>query len=99
MELTVYRQDDEYYYIDKADIADGTVIAREDSDERYTVRLSTALTGVYQVNRGYTVFRQIEALRTDGDYCFIRSGTAYGVSTFDMILLEAAGISEGQILR
>ncbi|MBP5153881.1 MAG: hypothetical protein ILP12_02590 [Lachnospiraceae bacterium] len=99
VELTVYRQDDEYYYIDKADIADGTVIAREDSDERYTVRLSTALTGVYQVNRGYTVFRQIEALRTDGDYCFIRSGTAYGVSTFDMILLEAAGISEGQILR
>ncbi len=96
---TVYRSDEDYYYVDTKDLTEGTVLVRPDSDDRFTVRMTTALRGVYQINKGFTVFRLVEIVSEAEDYCYVRVGTPFGINTFDQILLNSAEAGEGQILN
>ncbi len=96
---TVYYRDDEYCYISMEALPAETVLIKQDSQERYTVRLTTSITGVYQINAGFTVFCPIEVLDENGEYLLIKRGTANGITTYDTLLLNAAGYTAGQILR
>ena len=96
---TVYFRDEEYCYVSMEALPAETVLIRQDSQERYTVRLTTTMIGAYQINAGYTVFCPIEILDENGEYLLIRRGTPNGITTYDTLLLNAAGYKAGQILR
>ena len=97
--LNVYRRDDTYCYVSGENLTSEDVLLKPDSQERYTVRLSTSLTGVYQINSGYTVFCPIEILEESEDYFLVKKGTYKGISTYDILLLDAADYKVGQVLR
>ena len=59
---------------------------------------TASLTGVYNINKGYAVFKQISELANSGEYYIIEKGTSYGLSVYDHIVLDAATVSEGQIV-
>lgn len=95
---TVYSQDDKYCYIDCADIREGTELKNPSSGETFTVGEVVALKGVYNINRGYALFRLIDILYEYGDYCIISDKMSYGVTLYDHIILNGADVKENQII-
>ena len=53
---------------------------------------------MYNINRGYTVFRRIEIIDQNEEYCIVKTGTAYGLSLYDNIVLDSSTVSEDEIL-
>ncbi len=95
----VYMRDGTYCYVSRDSVAAESVLIKPDSQERFTVRLTETLTGVYQVNAGYTKFCPIEVIDRNGEYLLVRKGTSGGIVPYDLILLDAPRFTAGQILR
>ena len=53
--------------------------------------------GVYNINNGYTVFKIIQILDTIDEY-YIVAKENNGLKIYDRIVLEAAKVSENQII-
>ena len=76
----------------------GDYIVKPDSQERFQVGSTRALKGVFNINKGYTVFKEIEILDSNSEYYTIKKGASYGLSVYDHIVLDASLVTEGQIL-
>ena len=59
---------------------------------------SASLQGVYNINKGYAVFKQIEILNSNDEYYTIKKGTSYGLSVYDHIVLNADTVYEGELI-
>jgi hypothetical protein len=69
-----------------------------DSQSTYIIGTDTdSLIGVYNVNKGYAVFKQINILYQNKEYAIIETKTAYGISLYDHIALDASEIKENQL--
>lgn len=95
----VSKVDDEYAYIEMSGFNSGTVIQNVDTQEEYTIGKTGSLTGVYNVNKGYCVFKQVEILYENEEYCIVSDETYNGLSNYDHILLDSASASENQIIK
>ncbi|MDE7314041.1 MAG: hypothetical protein K2N87_20870 [Eubacterium sp.] len=85
-------------YISEEKIKRGDRIARADSTDRYEVKNTATLRGVYNINRGYAVFRQIEPIFSNDNYTIVKTQTTYGITQYDHIALDGDSVSEGQII-
>ncbi len=98
----IYYGNEEYYYIDcdkENSIQAGDYLVRPDSQERFQVGITASLQGVYNINKGYTVFRQIEVLAQSDEFYTIRKNMNYGLSVYDHIVLNASMIeNEGTLI-
>lgn len=90
VQTEVYYQDDDFGYIDKSVLSDGDVISNVDTQETYTISETDKLEGVYNVNKGYSVFRRIEKVYENQEYCIVKSNTTLGLSEYDHIVLDAS---------
>lgn len=96
---TIVSVDKKYYYIDDDSIQAGDVLVRKDSSETYTVGRDTGkLTGVYNINKGYTVFKQIEILSQNENYSIIEPKTDYGIALYDHIALDGSKVKDNQMV-
>lgn len=98
---TIYYSTDEYVYIDmgeKSPLQAGDYVIRPNSQDRYQIGSSSSLQGVYNINKGYAVFKQIEILNSNDEYYTIRKGTSYGLSVYDHIVLDASTVYEGELI-
>lgn len=98
---TLYFSNDEYYYIDQGEnssLKAGDYIVKPDSMDRYQIGAVASLQGVYNINKGYAVFKQIDILKSNDEYYTIRKGTKYGLSVFDHIVLDADTVYEGELI-
>lgn len=98
---TIYYSTDEYYYIDMSENSPfkaGDYVVKPDSQDRYQLGSSASLQGVYNINKGYAVFKQIEILKSNDEYYTIKKGTSYGLSVYDHIVLDAKTVYEGQLI-
>lgn len=99
--VTLYYNDEEFYYIDTEEeggLKSGDYIIRPDSSERYQIGRTASLKGVYNINKGYAIFKQIDILDSNSEYYTIGKGTSYGLSVYDHIVLDASLVEEGQLL-
>ena len=64
-----------------------------DSQERYTVSKRATLIGVYNMNKGYADFRQINILYQNDEYSIVQSNTKYGLNVYDHIVLDSSAVS------
>ncbi len=98
---TIYYSTDEYYYVDMSEnspLQAGDYLIRPNSQDRYQIGNSASLEGVYNINKGYAVFKQIEILNSNEEYHTIRKGTSYGLSVYDHIVLDASTVYEGELI-
>ncbi len=98
---TIYYSTDTECYIDmgeKAPFQSGDYVVKPDSTERFQIGRSASLTGAYNINKGYAVFKQIEILKSNDEYYTIRKGTDYGLSVYDHIVLDADTVYEGELI-
>lgn len=98
---TIYYSNEEYYYIecDKDQVIQaGDYLVKPDSEERFQVGITASLQGVYNINKGYTVFKQIEVLAQSDEFYTIKKNMSYGLSVYDHIVLNASLIEEEGML-
>lgn len=98
---TIYYSTDEYYYVEMSEdgpFKAGDYIVKQDSDERFQIGQSASLQGVYNINKGYAVFKQIDILKSNDEYYTVRKGMDYGLSVYDHIVLDAGTVYEGELI-
>lgn len=98
-DVTVFHETEDAYYIDGSDLEKGDVINKPDSGETMTLEATATLQGVYNINKGYAVFRKVEILFQNEEYTIVNTGTSYGLSLYDHIALDASTIKENQIVQ
>ena len=97
---TIYYETDDTYYIDSEYVSSGDILQKPDSSETYRVGADTAsLQGVYNINKGYAVFKQIDVLYQNEEYTIVKTGTTYGIALYDHIALDGTKIDENQLIK
>lgn len=97
---TIYYETEDYYYIDSEEVSANDRILKSDSSETYTVGTRTdVLKGVYNINKGYAVFKQIDLLYQNEEYAIVRTGTTYGIALYDHIALDGTKIQENELIQ
>ena len=86
------------YYVDKNAFKEGDAIVKDDSNQRFIVGETDSLEGVYCINQGYAVFRQVDILDQNEEYAIISSSTSYGLSRYDRIARDSAQVKAQDIL-
>lgn len=98
---TIYYSTEEYYYVDMGEnspLKAGDYVVQYNTGDRYQIGSTASLEGVYNINKGYAVFKQIEILNSNEEYHTIRKGTSYGLSVYDHIVLDASTVYEGELI-
>ncbi len=104
---TIYYRDDQYAYVDPEEenfstseklLKSGDLLVKADSADYYQVGQTQKLKGVYNINKGYTIFRIIQILYENEEYCIVQEGTSYGLSVYDHIVLNADTVTEDQVI-
>ncbi len=99
---TIYYSTEEYCYIntdEDEEIHAGDYLVKPDSADRFQVGQTASLQGVYNINRGYSVFRQIEIIAQNDEFYTVKKGTRYGLSVYDHIVLDAQSVAgEDQLI-
>ncbi len=99
--MTIYYSTDEYYYVDMSEnspLKAGDYVVQYNTGNRYQIGNTASLEGVYNINKGYAVFKQIEILNSNEEYHTIQKGTSYGLSVYDHIVLDASTVYEGELI-
>ncbi len=97
----IYYETEEYFYISNSPnnaLKEGDYIVKPESQDRYQIGNQASLQGVYSINKGYALFKQIEIISSNQEYYIIKKNTNYGLSVYDRILLNIEGISEGDFM-
>lgn len=94
----IYYSDEQYGYVDTRLFESGTWIYSEKTQERYKVVKTKSLDGVFNVNKGYAIFRRIEILYENEEYCIVKNDTPYGLSVYDHIALDGDTAVEQAII-
>lgn len=94
--VTVYKRDNKQCYISNEDLQSGMLLYNKSDQDTYQLKTKKKLKGVYNMNKGYAVFRLADILYKGKDYTILSLNTEYGVSLYDHIALEGDKIKEGQ---
>ena len=73
-------------YVSTADFTKGTTFIKPESAETYTLRETKPLKGVYNINQGYAVFKEVDILCESDEYYIVREGDTYGLNNYDHIV-------------
>lgn len=98
VQATIYREEEGNYYVDTSVFSEGDVIIKPDSQATYQIGKKKALEGVYCINKGYAVFRQITIIDHNDEYCIVDTGTEYGIAQFDHIVRNGRSVHEDDVL-
>ena len=105
--MTLYYEDDDYYYVDPLEsdyatgekkLSVGDYLVVRNSDARFQIGQKGSLQGVYNINKGYTQFRQINILAQNEEYTLVEEGTSYGLTVYDHIVLNGTAVDEDEII-
>lgn len=98
--VTVYYRDidTDMVYIDMNNFKKETVLKKPDSGDTLTLKETASLSGVYNVNKGYAMFRQVNILCESEEYYIISNGNDYGLSNYDHIALDSDSVRDNEIV-
>ncbi len=97
-EIDIYSLVDGEYYVDAGILQTGDHLFMPDSTQTYTVSKRATLIGVYNMNKGYADFRQIEILYQNEEYSIVKSNTEYGLNVYDLIVQDASSVNVDQFI-
>lgn len=99
IETTIYNETETEYYLDDSQLRIGDYIIKPESAQKEVISKRGTLIGVYNVNKGYADFKQINILYQNDEYSIIKSNTQYGLSVYDYIALDASSVEENEIIN
>ena len=60
----------------------------------FTVGKQGTLVGVYNINKGYADFKQIEVLYSNDEYSIVKSNSYTGLRAYDYIALDSSQVTD-----
>lgn len=99
VEACIYNETEEEYYLDGASLRIGEYIVMPETSEKYALSKRGSLIGVYNINKGYADFKQINILYNNDEYSIVQSNTSYGLNVYDYIVLDATTVSEDELIH
>lgn len=101
LEIEIYNYDaaEKVYYLDSSILNAGDILYKLDSQETYTISRRATLIGVYNMNKGYADFKQINILYQNDEYAIVKSNTRYGLNVYDYIVLNAEIVKDDQFIK
>lgn len=94
----IYHKTDNEYYVAKEIFEAGNILLKPNSTDTYVISNIATLQGVYNINNGYCIFREINIIGETSEYYIVESGTTYGLLVYDHIVLDSSKVSEDQIV-
>ena len=92
--------DENVAYIAMDELPKDAVLVKEDTlTENYVPKETKTFDGVYSINNGYTVFKQINILSEDEDSYIVEGIGSYGLSNYDHIVLDGNTVTENEIVN
>ena len=85
-------------YLDPNVFDKHTVIIKPDSADTMKLEKTKSLKGVYNINKGYAVFKQIRILCESDEYYIVEAGNDYGLANYDHIALVGEDVKENDIV-
>ncbi len=97
----ISKEDNDYCYISIDDTLSklkfGDVLSNRYNDN-YSLSEVVKLDGVYNMNKGYAVFKNVDVIDRTNEYAIIKKQTINGISLYDHIALDANDIGEGDLI-
>lgn len=91
-----------YYYVAKEDFDSARYINSAglgvEPERAMLFSFVTSMEGVYNMNKGYAVFKRIERLTDVEDYILVKAGLPGGVALYDHIVLDVSAVTKDVIL-
>lgn len=84
--------------ISRDNVEEGTIILKPDSDETYVIGKTRSLQGVYNINKGYAVFKKVKILCENDEYYIVREGEDYSLSNYDHIVQNGKSVNADDIV-
>ena len=94
----IYYEDEQVVYLDPNQLEENAVLLMPDSMETFRLSEKRSLKGVYCINKGYAVFKQITILCESDTYYIVEEGNSYGLSNYDHIALDSSNIQENNVV-
>ena len=94
----IYNNVDGMLYIDTAVLNSGDILIKPDSAMEYTVSDRDTLTGVYNMNKGYADFTNIEIIDSNAEYSIVSSTSQYDLQVYDYIVLDGDGVNDNDFV-
>lgn len=95
----IYYSTEECYYVSEDALTKGTKVIDPAGGESYVISDEEKLQGVYNINKGYAVFRMIDILYQNDEYAIIARNASYGLSQYDHIALDGSIIVENEVIN
>jgi len=97
--VDIFYETDGFYYVDGNSFPKETYISLPDMSSRVMLyTFINKLEGVFNINKGYTVFKRIERLKTENDYVLVKKNSKSGLAAYDHIVLDASTAVEDKII-
>ena len=93
----IFYEDEEYSYVNTL-LFEANSWIQSDAGDRLKLNEKASLKGVFNVNKGYSVFRRVEVLEESSEYTIVKEGTSYGISVYDQIALVGDTAIEQHII-
>ncbi len=90
--------DDGMSYIPVSELPEGTIITAPGSTSRMAVKETQTIHGVYNINKGYALFKPFKVIDQGEDYYIVESFDTGGIKPYDKILLYPDGAVSGQFI-
>lgn len=96
----IYYRDNEngLVYLDPNAFPENTILVKADSEETFKLKEKKQLQGVYNINKGYAVFKEIEILCESEEYYIVETGSDYGLANYDHIALVGKDVQENDVV-
>jgi len=85
-------------YLDPNVFEENMVLVKPESNETFRLSTMRSLEGVYNINKGYAIFKQIEILSESDEYYIVKTGNSYSLSNYDHIALEGSKLKENDVV-
>ena len=99
----VYSHDREagVYLINPGLFETGDYVLMPGTSRKYQITDDSIRTiqGVYNINKGYAVFRQVTIIDENEEFCIVDPGNIYSLSAHDRIVLDASKVKEDDIIK
>lgn len=98
--VDVYYRDNDtgMAYLNPDAFEEDTVLIKADSNDTYRLKDTKSLKGVYNINKGYAVFKQIKILCESDEYYIVESGNNFGLANYDHIALDGKAVRENNVV-
>ena len=98
VDVYYWNQENDTVYLDPKVFEEGAALVRPESSETYSLRSTKELKGVYNINKGYAVFKQIEILCESDEYYIVKAGNNYSLTNYDHIALDGETVTENSVV-